>query len=294
MTRKVPDQLEEINPLRLKKAKHVCLAEYQRSEPCESTPTFLSEHSLIFLIKGAKRFYYQGEKISVKLDKVILLKRGYYLMCERDISDEDYESLALYCNEAFLEPIWKKYQALFSEKERSSVPDSSIPLIETHPSYLKLKEQLLTYFDYRGNHLEEHLRNKVEAFMLELADQKPQSVFFSFLQGIFSTKQQQISDVVSANLFNPLQVEDLAKLSGMSSSTFKRKFKELYNSPPKRWIRHKRLEHAKALLQSSEKTVAEIAFACGFEDPSHFIRLYKNQYGLTPKASLNLPSYTLD
>jgi len=294
MIRKVPDQLEEINPQKLKKGKHVSLAEYRRSEPCESTPTFLSEHTLIFLIKGAKRFYYQGEKISVKLDKVILLKRGYYLMCEREVSDEDYESLALYCNEAFLEPIWKTYQKLSEEGLRPAVPDSSTPLIESHPSYLKLKEELFGYLEYSGSHLEEHLKNKLEAFVLELIDQHPQSEFFAFLQSIFSTKQQQISDVVEANLFNPLQVEDLAKLSGMSSSTFKRKFKERYDAPPKRWIRQKRLEHAKALLQSSDKTVAEIAFACGFTDPSHFIRLYKNQYGITPKASLNLPSYSLD
>ncbi|MEM8891859.1 MAG: AraC family transcriptional regulator [Bacteroidota bacterium] len=294
MIRKVPDQLEEINPQKLKKGKHVALAEYRRSEPCESTPTFLSEHTIIFLIKGAKRFYYQGEKISVKLDKVILLKRGYYLMCEREISDEDYESLALYCNEAFLEPIWKSYQKLSEKGLRPAVPDSSAPLIEANASYLKLKEELLGYFAYSGSHLEEHLKNKLEAFMLELIDHHPQADFFAFLQSIFSTKQQQISDVVEANLFNPLQVEDLAKMAGMSSSTFKRKFKERYDAPPKRWIRQKRLEHAKALLQSSDKTVAEIAFACGFTDPSHFIRLYKNQYGITPKASLNLPSYSLD
>ena len=44
-----------------------------------------------------------------------------------------------------------------------------------------------------------------------------------------------------------------------------------------------RLRHAKALLLSSEFTVTEISYLCGYENFSHFLRIFKKKSGVTPK-----------
>ena len=49
------------------------------------------------------------------------------------------------------------------------------------------------------------------------------------------------------------------------------------------FIKHKRLEHAKKLLETTEMTVVEISNACGFADYNYFLRSFKRKYGLSTK-----------
>ena len=50
-----------------------------------------------------------------------------------------------------------------------------------------------------------------------------------------------------------------------------------------------RLRHACALLRSSDSTVSEICFACGYRNLSHFLRSFKKKYGVTPKQYREVP-----
>jgi AraC-like DNA-binding protein len=81
-----------------------------------------------------------------------------------------------------------------------------------------------------------------------------------------------------------LSLNELAVLAGYSVSTFKRKFVEVYQSSPKRWLLNKRLQEAKTLLEFSDKTVSEIGYEVGFENISHFIYSFKAKFGVTPKS----------
>jgi len=59
-----------------------------------------------------------------------------------------------------------------------------------------------------------------------------------------------ITSTVEENITNAMSVDQLAKLSGRSLSSFRRDFIAIYNMPPKRWIRLKRIEKAKQLLRA--------------------------------------------
>ena len=73
----------------------------------------------------------------------------------------------------------------------------------------------------------------------------------------------------------------------MSLSTFKRNFKSVFNESPGRWITDKRITLASQFLNASDKTVSEIAYDCGFEDPSHFIKVFKKHVNVTPLVYRN-------
>lgn len=68
----------------------------------------------------------------------------------------------------------------------------------------------------------------------------------------------------------------------MSISRFKRKFFEIYNSPPSKWIKDKKLEYALSLLKTKNLKVKEVAYECGFDKPSTFSKLFKYKYGVLP------------
>jgi len=87
---------------------------------------------------------------------------------------------------------------------------------------------------------------------------------------------------VEDNYTSPISLEELAYLSGRSLFSFKRDFQQIYGSTPARWIREKRLAKARQMLQSSQMSVADVAYSLGFENPTHFSRIFKQQYGIPP------------
>lgn len=58
----------------------------------------------------------------------------------------------------------------------------------------------------------------------------------------------------------------------------------LNNTTPAKWIREKRLSKARQMLQSSQMSVADVAYSLGFENPTHFSRIFKQQYGISPST----------
>ena len=59
--------------------------------------------------------------------------------------------------------------------------------------------------------------------------------------------------------------------------------KELTNLTPIDFIRNVRLKMAADLLTQKKQCVADIAYAVGFSNLSHFSRAFRNHYGTTPK-----------
>lgn len=73
----------------------------------------------------------------------------------------------------------------------------------------------------------------------------------------------------------------LARLAGMSPFHFARIFQELTGTPPHRYLLKVRLAQAAARLRDGAG-VTQTCFATGFTNLSHFIRLFRRTYGLTP------------
>lgn len=52
--------------------------------------------------------------------------------------------------------------------------------------------------------------------------------------------------------------------------------------PPHRWFIRQRLMRSRLLLISTSKSISEIGVECAFPNTSHFIKLFKKEYGCTP------------
>ncbi len=77
---------------------------------------------------------------------------------------------------------------------------------------------------------------------------------------------------------------ELAKKLLVSESQIYRKIKAITGKSTAIFIRSIRLEHAKKLLQNTDKTVSEIAYEVGFNDPSWFSRAFKDEFGFAPSS----------
>ncbi len=93
-------------------------------------------------------------------------------------------------------------------------------------------------------------------------------------------------EIVEKRLSDPnLQIAEIASEMGLGQSQFTRKIKALTNYTPVELIRRLRLQKAKTMLLSSEKTVSEIAFAVGFTTLAYFSKCYKEEFGVSPTDS---------
>ncbi len=91
-----------------------------------------------------------------------------------------------------------------------------------------------------------------------------------------------INVTVKENLGNSdFSVEDVTKTIGISRSLLHNKMKSLLNISMGSYIRQKRLEEAKRLLQEGYN-VSETAYKTGFSDPNHFSKTFKKQFGMNP------------
>ena len=83
-------------------------------------------------------------------------------------------------------------------------------------------------------------------------------------------------------------LEELAKEFNMSSSTLKRQFKLLNGTTIYQYYLTRKMEHAKELLEG-EKKISEVAYLLGYENVSHFIKMFKKHYGVSPGSHKSHP-----
>lgn len=79
-----------------------------------------------------------------------------------------------------------------------------------------------------------------------------------------------------------LRIIDLARLTGLSHSQFSRRFKSVLGMPPKDYLLQVRVRHARRLLETTDRTVADVAQASGFYDHSHFSHAFRRLTGSAP------------
>lgn len=77
-------------------------------------------------------------------------------------------------------------------------------------------------------------------------------------------------------------VEDLSREAGMSRAHFYKKLVALTGLTPLEFIRTIRLKRAAQLLRESQMSVAEIAFAVGFNNPRYFSRYFRDEFKMLP------------
>lgn len=88
-------------------------------------------------------------------------------------------------------------------------------------------------------------------------------------------------------------VSDLARVVMCSPTHLRRLFQKVVGMSPQQWLLERRLRKAAQLLQTTDKTVQQIADECGFESLSHFSRYFKAKFGITPSQYRDLLGHTV-
>jgi AraC-like DNA-binding protein len=92
-----------------------------------------------------------------------------------------------------------------------------------------------------------------------------------------------VLDYLRDHYHEPITNRQLARLAHMSIRAFERRFHGSFHLTPQKYVRKLRLRMASRALVHTGRTLAEVAADCGFSDQSHFTRVFRQHFGLTPR-----------
>jgi transcriptional regulator GlxA family with amidase domain len=141
---------------------------------------------------------------------------------------------------------------------------------------------MLPYFAQSPPPPENLLEQKFKELVLSLLSNKNNDRFLSYLNNLSKEESPSMEEVMYNNYAFKLTMADYAKLTCKSVPTFKRDFKKLFKDTPARWVMKKRLNMAAELLENTSLNIGEICFECGFENQTHFSRVFKEKMGVSP------------
>lgn len=154
---------------------------------------------------------------------------------------------------------------------------------------LHIKPRLKEFLHSVKNYLDDgiacpymHKTKQRELSTVFRAYYSPQELFDFFIPTVRSTYE--FETFVMSNYLKMKGVKEFVDSSGMSLTTFNRKFKAHFKESPYQWIIKQKSKHIYHDLISTDKSFATIAKEYHFTDASHFNRYCKSMFGSSPSA----------
>jgi AraC-like DNA-binding protein len=89
-------------------------------------------------------------------------------------------------------------------------------------------------------------------------------------------------DLADAHYREPLGVDDMARVAGLSRAHFSRQFRRAFGESPHSYLLTRRLERAAALLRNTDRSVADICMSVGLQSVGSFTSSFVRHFGKTP------------
>lgn len=238
---------------------------------------FVPEYLLAYQISGETHVQNQNGTLILKAGQLLLARRNQLTKSLKFPEDnQPYKVVSVVFPVEVLQQFAIENQIVAAERYRG--PQSLI--IEPDSFFKSYFNSLLPYVEHAES-VDKQLGilKTTEALRL-LIRLQPELTGF-----LFDFKEPCRADLKQFMLENyryNIPVEIFARLTGRSLASFKREFKTFFDIPPRRWLLEKRLSEACVMIEQSGKKPSEVYLELGFENLSHFYKIFKHKYGVTP------------
>lgn len=139
---------------------------------------------------------------------------------------------------------------------------------------------------FNGNVLKARIKNLItnrKLMKIVFGNDAQQEPMEAVAQSAESQFVEKFRTIIQGNLGNSdLNVETISHEMGISRAQLYRKVKSITGISPNDIIREARMKRADRLLETTDKSVSEIAYEVGFSSPSYFTKCYREFFGRTP------------
>ena len=127
----------------------------------------------------------------------------------------------------------------------------------------------------------ESLANALGVYLLKRYAVRPLTPV-TYKGGLPGYRLKRVLDYIAASLDENISLAQLSAIAGMSPHYFSEMFKQSTGRTPHTYVLHQRIERAKQRLRDPACSIADVGLDAGFENLSHFARVFRRLVGTTP------------
>ena len=269
-----PESYKQIN------CKDMLFVYYDCPQVVKRVDIFAQYNTLSFIIKGKKITRQLGKSLLLGTCECYFFKKGEYN--QGVYLNEGWHTMYIHISDAYLHLIIKEYLKFYNVNFSRNQFIGHIINLDVNQITKDFYQIFTSTFSQRPSPLEEVLEERFrELFFSILTNHNNQSLV-CYLIGLIDRPKTSLFETMESNYMYNLPLQEYAKISNRSLATFKREFKHLFHTTPGKWLMDKRLNYAQLLINTTKKNIAEIVFDSGFENNSHFSRVFKEKFGASP------------
>jgi AraC-like DNA-binding protein len=211
---------------------------------------------------------------------VIFVKKGANLT--HQFFEDKFCAIFVFIPDDFIRSFLKKNSDLSGASQKDLSGQDAVLRVEKDELLENYYHSIRSYLSLSQKPNEKLLLLKFEELLLSLFSNRQHQALTDYFISLCQDQEYQMSRVMEENFAYNLKLEDYAQLCHMSLTTFKNSFRQHYRTTPGAWLRQKKLELAHHKVLNTDSSISRISLECGFEDTSHFIRVFRQKYHLTP------------
>jgi AraC-like DNA-binding protein len=243
-----------------------------------------TEYNFLFYVIGGQKIWHTAKgSYNIQKDSCVFVKKGGFIL--EQFMDTGFCVMLFFIPDDFIcDTLHTRSKPLVNFQQGFE----PVMLLESSETLRGFFLSMSSYFSETQDPDPSLLEIKFKELVLNIADNASNKDLLSYFYSLLHEPQAiLLKRVMEDNFCYNLKLEVYAGLSNRSLSAFKRDFERLFHCTPGKWLLEKRLHHALHLMSNWNKTVSEAAFESGFENPSHFSRVFKIRFGKGPSATKN-------
>lgn len=243
--------------------------------------TKIEEYScFLYVVEGNYEVIESNGCFQISPKEALLKKCGNYISrCTGLGNSNEIEVIAVYFHPTVIQKTYQDLSCNFLNPQKKVSKPRKIVTKELIEKYIS---NLSIYLDNPSLIDEDLAILKFKELIMILLKTEGYRGVEHFFSNIFNPSKLEFTTIVENNIYNHLTMEELAFLTNKSLSSFKRFFKHTFQETPARYIKKKRLERAARLLTITDDLVSNIAYRCGYQDPSTFTNSFHEFSGQSP------------
>ena len=266
------------------------IVRYSQSERVGIRSFMFSRHAIGFIMHGRMLIYYGDTAKEISAGNLFYLPSGHHYIDYIPEGKQPFEQIVVYftpeqlsnCLTLLSINLGLAISDHHACDECSGRTDVIYPAWRAMRSYFATLDRYIKDGIFAPNGKAIEMLKVMELICLIISD--PKCCIHGKLLENSDMMRENFEQIVQDNIFTGCSIEELAYKTNRSPTSFKRDFRRQFKESPHKWMMRKRLVHARLLLISTGKSIVEIGNECNFQNTSHFIKLFKKEFGLTPSV----------
>ena len=249
---------------------------------------FSHYNEIMFTLSGSRTMHHNGKSWYLTKHSCLLTRKTAYMQELPELVG--WEVLAFYFQDSFFRQVIDEYRQYLPLSKLPEPPRDMLIEIHVNETITAFFYSILPYFRQSVPPAEGLLELKFKELLFNIFLEPENAPLLSYANSLMHVHKVPLWQIMETNFTFNLSISQFARMAHRSVSVFKKEFFDYYRTTPGKWLTQKRLEHARTLLQTTKKSVGEVAFNSGFENLSHFSRVFKEKFGVSPLQYQNRPA----